>query len=711
MGNSVIVSNAHKEEVNKVSDIMGNSVIVNKAYEEELNQVSDNGAVNLADCSDSCTYYYEGVRDNRYLCEEVSESVHSEFVYQGCSGIFGFRKSDVCDTNLVNKNKREEVEADGKADGLREEGCDWFSICGSNGGHDPDVVYICEARDTTRGSDHQVSILIYKSCIKGNCSCIFRIDGCRVQFKPCRVIVEAMLRGDNDPDWNYVVHGACFGFNVIDGDCDSCYDSKNYASITAEDRAHHMSIRLKKEIQSELVTIVDSPCVCTHALGAVSKGESDFRAIVDCSMPEGTCVNGFTDSCRAKFTYNSVESVTNGLQSGDYMATIDIKDAYRSISIHPRCREKQGLVWDFGDGITYLRDNRLCMGLSSSPYVFSKISDFVVRCLVREGYTECINYLDDYCVTARSRLACIKTQSVLVSILRRLGFYISYKKLVYPEQTMRFLGIDIDSVEMQLRLPADKIEKLKDILKTFLRKKKASKKELESLGGLLAHACKVVHGGRTFSRRVYDMLSKCRGRNYKVRLNEDFREDLYWWLDYMAVFNGKTKIIPTDKPVIAMYSDSSRKGFGALYGADWIAGTFQENKDLKQWLGHHWADADDKNCDTDNINVLEMWPVLKGVEKWGPEWRDKTIIVVTDNTQVRAALNTGRSTNKTTMRWLRKIFWCSIMNNFDIQSVYINTKNNVICDSLSRLDAFKNIARIRDVDVMGRMCCHTLFLC
>ena len=57
-----------------------------------------------------------------------------------------------------------------------------------------------------------------------------------------------------------------------------------------------------------------------------------------------------------------------------------------------------------------MRDNRLCMGLSSSPDVFSKISDFVVTCMVREGFSDCINYLDDFCVLARREDDCVKAQ-------------------------------------------------------------------------------------------------------------------------------------------------------------------------------------------------------------------------------------------------------------------------------------------------------------
>ena len=73
------------------------------------------------------------------------------------------------------------------------------------------------------------------------------------------------------------------------------------------------------------------------------------------------------------------------MEMGDYMCTVDIKDTYHGISIHLDNRERQYLHYYFtGSMCTYLKDNRRCKGLFSSPYVFSEISDFVVRCATRE---------------------------------------------------------------------------------------------------------------------------------------------------------------------------------------------------------------------------------------------------------------------------------------------------------------------------------------
>ena len=139
-------------------------------------------------------------------------------------------------------------------------------------------------------------------------------------------------------------------------------------------------------------------------------------------------------------------------------------------------------------------DNHLSMGLASSPYIFTKLSNFIVRCATREAIDHIINYLDDFCIVGTSRLQTTAKQLKLVSILSRLGFYISHKKLQSPALKMRFLGIYIDMIKLELTLPPDKLEKLRRVLRQFHGCRKVRCKELERLGGLLVHCAKVIRG-------------------------------------------------------------------------------------------------------------------------------------------------------------------------------------------------------------------------
>ena len=78
--------------------------------------------------------------------------------------------------------------------------------------------------------------------------------------------------------------------------------------------------------------------------------------------------------------------------------------------------------------------------------------------------------------------------------------------------------------------------------------------------------------------------------------------------------------------------------------------------------------------DKSNINELELWPILEGLRCWFPEFKGKSVTIFTDNTQVMYMLKKGTSTNATCMEWLR-----------EVKANYVNTKSNLVADTLSRL--------------------------
>ena len=169
-------------------------------------------------------------------------------------------------------------------------------------------------------------------------------------------------------------------------------------------------------------------------------------------------------------------------------------------------------------------------GPGLQPYVFSKLSDFIVHCAVREGVTKVVNYLDDYCIISSTVAEGLHHQATVITILRRIGFFMSFKKLRSHDTTLRFLGIGIDSVALEMRLPEDKLAKLMLTLDSIKGCRKTTRRELEQLGGILAHCSKVVKGGRTFCPQIYDAINSVREPHYKVRLAAGLREGVDWWL-------------------------------------------------------------------------------------------------------------------------------------------------------------------------------------
>ena len=561
---------------------------------------------------------------------------------------------------------------------------------------------------------HDISAVdVYQSCISGFCSCCHFIGTLPSQLKPCRA-TQFLFGGSAipsiaDSDRLFLWRGFVNGFSIVDDDCPSEYYCPNYDSITGPGAYDEMSALLKDELSCGKVSVTDSRPTCVHSLGAVRKSNGKLRPITDCSRPDGSSINNFMQSTFHSFSYNSVDSAVQCLNQSDYMAVVDIASAYRSVNILDDHVKFQGLSWDFGSGPVWLRDHRMCFGLRCAPNIFNAISDFVVQIAVHKGASRVINYLDDFLIIASDAPTCLAHRNVVTCVLEHLGFIVSWKKVTDPSPVTTFLGITIDSTLMELSLPLEKVEKLKNFITMLLDKGSASKKELERIGGLVSHCSYVVRGGRTFSRRIFDLAASYSRHSRAIPLNDAILADLQWWLSFCGNFNGKACIIRDLHP-IPLYSDSSFEGFGAWMGRDWIYGywagepvTLETSSSCLHLLPPPVFDQPPKN-----INVYELWPVVVGIKRWAKFFVDARIHIITDNMQVLAMINTGRSCNKTCMTWLREIFWTCFIYNMEVQASYIRSADNHLADALSRL-AYKGTESLCvSLLTSTNMCCSSL---
>ena len=76
---------------------------------------------------------------------------------------------------------------------------------------------------------------------------------------------------------------------------------------------------------------------------------------------------------------------------------------------------------------------------------------------------------------------------------------------------------------MNIGLPGDKLEKLLACIHSLYNKRCAIRLEVESLVGLFSHCAKVVRGGRTFARGVYDLCGLVKCPYHKIHLNQEFK--------------------------------------------------------------------------------------------------------------------------------------------------------------------------------------------
>ena len=97
-----------------------------------------------------------------------------------------------------------------------------------------------------------------------------------------------------------------------------------------------------------------------------------------------------------------------------------------------------------------------------APLAFTKLLKGPIS-LLRKLHVRIIIYLDDMLLLASSLEDLLLAGDILIFILQHLGFLIGIKKsYLEPTLTLEFLGVIVDSGEMTLSLPKEKLLKVQN---------------------------------------------------------------------------------------------------------------------------------------------------------------------------------------------------------------------------------------------------------
>ena len=104
-----------------------------------------------------------------------------------------------------------------------------------------------------------------------------------------------------------------------------------------------------------------------------------------------------------------------------------------------------------------------------------------------------LHYLDDFLVISEAVSdEGSRNLQALLALLDRLGVPVATDKIEGSVIRITFLGIELDSEQMVLRLPEDKLQALRVMVAEWLGKMSSTIRDLQSLIGKLQHASKVV---------------------------------------------------------------------------------------------------------------------------------------------------------------------------------------------------------------------------
>lgn len=414
-------------------------------------------------------------------------------------------------------------------------------------------------------------------------------------------------------------------------------------------------------------------------IGIVPKKEiNEFRLIHHLSYPDGASINNFIPDELCSVSYTTVDDAIKQIKKlgkNCLLAKTDIASAFRILPVHPDDHELLGIQFN-GD---FYYDKCLPMGCSISCSIFETFSTALqwIAC-TKFGVPTMLHILDDFLFLGPPDSSiCKLALHQFMSMCDVLGVPIKGEKTEGPSTTLIFLGIELDTVNMEARLPEEKIVKIQNALHSAKRRKKMTLRELQSLIGLLNFACCVVVPGRAFLRRLIALTRGVSKPHFRIRMNSQARLDLNAWCEFIDNFNGKSMFINDDwqnSHKLNLYTDAAgRFGYGAVFGTKWFYGTW-EDLSLQQDY---------------NITFKELFPIVIAVETWGQALANQSILFHSDNIAVVEIINKISSKDTSVMRLVRRLVLACLRHNILFQAEHIPGKINTLPDLLSRLQVQK----------------------
>ena len=374
-----------------------------------------------------------------------------------------------------------------------------------------------------------------------------------------------------------------------------------------------------------------------------------------------------------------------------YYSKTDLLSAFRAVPL--RVADFWVLVMAADHLITgdrkYFCDKAVPFGAGSSCKIYTEFSNclhHIVEYQMGRKWA-CCNYIDDFLFCIESEELCNWMVRQFLQICKTIGVPVALEKTEWAMPLITFLGILLNGKTYTLGVPQDKRNKAIGLIRWMINKKNATILNIQRLTGILNFLHRAIVPGRTFTRRMYDKLTWCDNKGNKlkqfhhIRLDREFIEDCKVWLNFLEEYSNSYSnlchpFIDLNKTIEAetlnFYSDSlasEKLGMGTIFDNHWIVAAWGKDFIL-----------DNKPC----IQFLELYALVAAIFTWKDRLRNMRIRVYCDNIGAKNAVNNSSSGCAKCMILLRLLVKNNLQYNRRIWVKYVKSKDNVLCDALSR---------------------------
>ena len=405
-----------------------------------------------------------------------------------------------------------------------------------------------------------------------------------------------------------------------------------------------------------------------------AKPDGSRRLIVDLSWPQGASVNSSIpddtfDNVNCKLKYPTLDTIVEAISitgKNALLYKVDLKRAYRNLRSDPRDFSVLGLSWQ---GRQYV-DVSVPFGLKTGASACQMVTDSISHLMKESGYWTCA-YLDDIVGVSPPSSANSAFLS-LNNLITSLGLPINHDKVSQPVDSLTCLGINIDVKTGTLTIPEGKIEEVRQLCEDWANRTYATRKSLQKLVGHLIYINKCVRPARLFVNRILQTLRNTSTKG-RTPLQEDFHKDINWFREFMATFNGVTKIHSKTSEPVHLYVDACLTGIGGYTNEQVYSQAIPHCYRLKLSIVH-----------------FEMLNVMVAFRLWAHEWDNSRVEVHCDNAAVVSVLNSGSSRDLFLAACARTLWLIKAQFNIIVTVSHIRGKDNIYADILSRWPSMRH---------------------
>ena len=391
----------------------------------------------------------------------------------------------------------------------------------------------------------------------------------------------------------------------------------------------------------------------------MEKASGGWRPVIDLSP-----FNEFVQ--QTPFKMETATSVLLSVRKGDFLASIDLKDAYFQIPVHVSSRK-----WlCFVSNVTVHQFKVLCFGLSTVPQVFTRVFATVLA-WAHAREVRVLRYLDDWLVLASTEARARQHVRDLLSLCNSLGVVLNREKSdLNPSQSVEYLGMTIDTVAARVYPTLPHINKFIATARKFLARRDPAAQFWQVLLGHMSSLEKLVPRRRLRMRSLQWHLKSHWSPerdppNLPVPRSRQVEEDLSWWMVRDLLLEGTPFGTPT--PDLRLYSDASRAGWGAHL--------------LDQLVSGVWSHQESSL----HINLLELKALFLARRAFCHLVTDHRVTTMCDNSTVVAYVNKqGGTVSNSLCSLTGQLFQWTESNKVQLEAKYLPGQSNVLADLLSR---------------------------